>query len=72
MSPSLHELGAVAGEKVRVKLENLPVGNNPREVFTITEAPVSPNDGAIVLRSNLTDLELHFTAAADVLTQKVK
>lgn len=72
MTPSLHELGAVPGDNVRVKSENLPAGHNAREVFSVAEAPVSPHDGAIVLRGKLTGLEVTSTAKADVLVEKVK
>jgi hypothetical protein len=72
MAPSLHELGVVPGEKVRVKKDILPEGNNPREVFSVVEAPAFPHFGPVVLRGALSGTEINTNSNADVLTQKVK
>lgn len=72
MSPTLKELNIIPGEGVRVKPGYLPSGHNPREVFTVVEAPAHGLDGAVVLNGRLTDLEVIITAGTDALVEKTQ
>ena len=72
MTPSPYELGVCAGERVRVKQNLLPEGSNPREVFTVIEAPAPPKLGHLILKGNLSGREIKTFSRADSLTEKLK
>ncbi len=71
MTPSPYELGIIAGNKVRVKSVFLDKNSNPREVFTVIQAPVYPEKGEVILKGNLSNQEVITSSRADSLTEKV-
>lgn len=71
MTPSPHELGIIAGNKVRVKPDLLSKGSNPREVFTVIKAPVYPEKGELVLKGSLSGQEVITYSRTNSLTEKV-
>lgn len=71
MTPSPHELGIIAGNKVRVKPCFLSKGSNPREVFIVTKAPSPSEKGEVILKGNLSNQEITTYSRADSLTEKV-
>lgn len=73
MTPSPYELGIIAGDKVRVKPDFLPEKtSNPREVYTVIEAPIPPKFGHFILKGNLTGKEIKTFSKVDSLTEKIK
>lgn len=68
---SVKELHLIAGSRVRLKAEFLPSGHNQREVFMLTLAPVSGNDGKVMFTGLLSGIIIEDYANGDCVAEKI-